>query len=317
MTPESRAEAADDAREQQDRQRERERVGIDVRDLDREQRARDARVERRRRTRASCRAPGSLSTRSPRSRRRGSTATHVPFSHARASTRRGRESPLRPTLRSRASGAPRCPTRRARSEVQHQPTATAGELVEPLRDPSETANANVASASETPASRSAGIPKRTPMMPVMRPARDREDRSHAVLERHPVGRPQQQRLELRPAEGQHRSDVRTDAHERAVPERDLPVVAREDVQSEERDEVDRDERELRGPELGLRSAGARRSALRRRRRGGLQRGERHTRRTATWPNSPCGWMISTSRRTASAVGRRARSRRSRRRRRAG
>src|SRR5947208_10087822 len=45
-----------------------------------------------------------------------------------------------------------------------------------------------------------------------------------------------------------RRHVRADPHERAVPERDLPGVPREDVEAEERDQIDADDGELRSEE---------------------------------------------------------------------
>ena len=110
--------------------------------------------------------------------------------------------------------------------------------------------ANVASASDTPASLSAGIPKRKPMTPVISPAITIVNTGRMPSPSgSQSGRLEQERFEAGPAEREHGADVSTDPHERAVPERDLTVVAREDVQAEQRDEVDRDERELREAEL--------------------------------------------------------------------
>ena len=73
-------------------------------------------------------------------------------------------------------------------------------------------------------------------------------------------------------------------------ERDLAVVAGEDVQPEQGDEVDRDERELREPELAHEPRQHGDHGRRCREQRDLERGGsvHQTRRTATWPNSPCG-----------------------------
>ena len=173
---------------------------------------------------------------------------------------------------------------------------------------SETATANVARASDTPASLSAGNPEQDADDP-----RDQacygngEDRAHPVADRQPVRRLEQQRFEPRLAERQHRTHVGADHHERAVPERDLPVVAGEDVQPEQRDEVDRDERELREAKLAhepRQDDDHERGGREDRDPDDREQVPSHTRLTARWPNSPCGRMIRTSSRIASAVGRR-------------
>ena len=110
---------------------------------------------------------------------------------------------------------------------------------------SETAMANVASASDTPASRSAGMPNSVADQAGDEPReRDREERTHPVRSGSQPGGCAPVRLRGPRAEDKDRGRVAADAHEGTEAERDLSVVAQQDVQPEQRDEVDRDEGEL-------------------------------------------------------------------------
>ena len=91
----------------------------------------------------------------------------------------------------------------------------------------ESGIANVASARYGPAKRVAISPNASPSAPATTPAtRNRPEIAPAVVD------------------DEDRRRVRADAHERAVAERDLAGEAGEDVQPEQRDQVDRDETEL-------------------------------------------------------------------------
>src|SRR5581483_985532 len=96
-----------------------------------------------------------------------------------------------------------------------------------------------------------------------------------------------------------RRRVPADRHERAVTERYLAGVAREDVQPRDRDQVDRDVGELERAELREREREQRDERERRREEEARPepRADPHTRLTAACPNSPAGRTRSTARMT--------------------
>src|SRR6185437_6413431 len=107
---------------------------------------------------------------------------------------------------------------------------------------------------------------------------------------------------------QDRRRVRADRHERPVAERDLAVLAGEDVQADDRDEVDPDEREpvvevvverLRQEDDEQRHSREREHAPEDPVRA---EGLHYTLLTTTCPNRPAGRTIRTSISTASASG---------------
>ena len=244
--------ADDDAGEQQDRQAERKRVGVDVRHFDREQRARDAGVERRDAERERL-----VERRADSGRRRGDLAVAdrppgaaYPCAHEQPGDDE-QDPGCDPSLVVEPVAHGDVPAERRRRQVESDAAAAARHLVEPLRHLGQRDGHGERRQRE----RYAGQPERRDPEEEADDAgdepgkHDREHRAHAVSEREPAGRLEQERFEAGPAEREHGADVSTDPHEGAVPERDLTVVAREDVQAEQRDEVDRDERELRKPEL--------------------------------------------------------------------
>ncbi len=116
--------------------------------------------------------------------------------------------------------------------------------------------------------------------------------------------------ELLVAGHEDRGRVPADRHERAVAERDLARVPGEDVEAEERDEVDRDVRVLACLEVGDERRQHRDESDERRERDEADdalRAGRHTRFTSGLPKIPCGRMRRTARMMRSAIGRRSSS----------
>ncbi len=99
----------------------------------------------------------------------------------------------------------------------------------------ETAIANVASASETPREAQGREAEEEADHAGDEPGeRDREDRPHPVSEGQPVRRLEQQSSRPGRPSVKIAPTYAPIAHERAVAERDLAVVAREDVEPEQR-----------------------------------------------------------------------------------
>ena len=151
-----------------------------------------------------------------------------------------------PRPRSRASAASRCPSRTASfGRCRLKPAAAAGHLVEPLRHDAAARPRRRTSRARARRRRGAARAARTRSRtrPRHEPReRDREDAAHPVAEREPARR-RRAGSSSRPGAPSinERRGVRADADERAVTERDLAAVAGEDVQPEQRDEVDGDE----------------------------------------------------------------------------
>ena len=104
-----------------------------------------------------------------------------------------------------------------------------------------------------------------------------------------------------------RGRVAADRHERSVAERDLARVPGQDVQAEDRDEVDADVRDLRGAEVAQPVRQDEQDAERSEEPGRLHRerdhaARRHTRLTVVRPNRPVGFTSSTARITMNATG---------------
>ncbi len=116
--------------------------------------------------------------------------------------------------------------------------------------------------------------------------------------------------ELRVADHQNRARVAADGHERPVPERDLPCVAGEDVEAEERDQVDADVRVLLRLEVAQ-ERGQNRDADDERGEADEPRDARraraHTRFTSGLPKRPTGRTSKTTRMIRRAIGRRSSS----------
>ena len=128
---------------------------------------------------------------------------------------------------------------------------------------------------------------------------------HPVAERQPARRIELEQLEPGPPEREQRGDVRADADERAVAERDLAAVPGEDVQPEQRNHVNRHERELQQPELAhepREQSDDNGPDHEERRADGSTEIAAHTLRTTLCPKRPCGLISSTINSTTSAAG---------------
>src|SRR6266511_1904456 len=137
--------------------------------------------------------------------------------------------------------------------------------------------------------------------------RDFENRVAPVAERQPARWVVAEQLHAGAAKGQKRRRVRPDPEECIAAERDLAAVADEDVEPDERDEVDPHVREPLQDQLADMPREKREGEDERADDDEIDGGERashQTLRTTACPNSPCGRMTSTTSRTASALGRR-------------
>ena len=199
------------------------------------------------------------------------------------------------------------PAQRRVRERKRQPTAAAGQMLEPLRHRRKRDGDGECGQRERDTSKTQGG---NPEQVADRAGdetgdRDREDRAHPMVGNR-LRRVLTEELEPFPAEDEDRGRVPADAHECGMAERDLSVVAREDVQTEQRDEVDRDVRELPEPEFTGEPRQQRDQDDRRGEDEALQRrrcpAPRQTLCTTTRPKRPVGRMTSTSNRTARAVG---------------
>src|SRR5439155_7403979 len=135
--------------------------------------------------------------------------------------------------------------------------------------------------------------------------RNREARAHTVLGKD-VRRLVPEQLEPALAEDQQRGRVAADRHECGMAERDLSAIAREDVETEQGNEIDSDVRELPEAELARKP----RQQPDQQDRGGQHessegRGAPATHQTfltTTRPKRPDGRITSTSNKMARAVG---------------